>query len=156
MKKLFVLIWLISFVILVQVSAEDDTNSLDWYPEYRETMNIGDMYLAVIEAVKKKAPACDVFNYTIKEGYTPFAVLKAILVADKEVSLDEICNCSVQSGVEPSIIAKAFIEAGIDAQEVSQSECLRREGLAYTPAEGNPPPIIPVSVPPPPVSPTTF
>jgi len=124
------------------------------------------------QAIKKaiidnKAPACQVAKLAVGMNFNPYSVLSGIFKCGGKVGLDELCMCATEIGDTDPLLSELNLDdlpidktvmkqAADDAvaanlltqDEVSQSQCLNDQGLAFTeeptsieqidPAEGDP------------------
>ncbi|HBT89906.1 hypothetical protein [Desulfobacter sp.] len=124
------------------------------------------------QAIKKaiidnKAPACQVAKLAVGMNFNPYSVLSGIFKCGGKVGLDELCMCATEIGdtdpllrelnlddlpIDKTVMKQAADDAVaanlLTQDEVSQSQCLNDQGLAFTeeptsieqidPAEGDP------------------
>ncbi len=92
---------------------------------------------AIKLAMERKAPPCEAMKIAVELKYSPYGVIKNIFGYGGEISLDQLCMCATETGINKQIIAKAAADATsslgtpiFNRDEIVQSQCI---GLGYTP-----------------------
>ena len=106
---------------------------------------------AIKEAMEMKAPPCEAMKIAVDLKYNPYAVIKNIFGYGGQVSLNQLCMCATESGINKQIIAKAAADAAsplgtpiFSRDEITQAQCI---GLGYTPIATATPRILPEPIP---------
>ena len=108
---------------------------------------------AIKKAINKEAPACQVAKIAIGMNFNPYSVLSGIFKSGGKIDLDQLCMCATEIGdsnpllselnlddvpIDKTVMKQAADDAVaanlITQDEVSQSQCLTDQGLAFTEA----------------------
>lgn len=94
---------------------------------------------AIIQAMEEKAPPCEAMKIAVDLEYNPYLTIKHLYGYGGEVGLDQVCMCATEAGIQTQIVARAAAEAitplgepVYERDEIAQSQCINRTGLAYT------------------------
>lgn len=164
MKKMFLILLCVIFVIFSSISFAQNNS---WENDYRialikgKTITINTIKnttsmlsetIVLKRAIKKaldlNAPPCIVMKIAIDFQYNPYYVIKDIYSYGGLLSIDQLCMCATESGINKQIIAKAATDAVSSIgtpiyrrDEIAQSQCLKDIGLGYHTVTNIPPPI---------------
>lgn len=122
-----------------------DTGGLGYHPAESSVLE-----KAIKAAMDLKAPPCEAMKIAVDLKYNPFDVISNIFGHGGEVSLNQLCMCATESGINKQIVAKAAAETVtplgqpvFSRDEIAQAQCLNDVGLGYTPPDLPPSPITP-------------
>lgn len=157
MKHLIFTIIIMTIITISQIGFAQDKEPNLWEKDFKATLEEGKkpqinptnglaytpasgvvLEKAIKKALEMNAPPCEAMKLAVDLKYDPYSVLINIFGYGSQVSLNQLCGCATESGINKKIVAAAADKAVsplgkriFDRDEITQAQCLT--GLAYTP-----------------------